>query len=234
LVEKVVAIIPAKNEEKNIGWVVEETKKYVDNIVVIDDGSTDMTHIRAREKMGSSDHLITHPTNYGKGRSVETAAIFLDSFFNLDDNDIVVMIDSDRQHLPSEIPRLLKKLRDENLDMVLANRDVKSYPLFKRIGNKILSIMTSLAAGKWFKDSETGFRCIRYNKLVNLFKYINPKGFQLEAEMNVASGLFGYKIGFIDVGATHYRHSQTIKSGFKNGWSIIKTWIKLKIKWLRW
>jgi len=232
LVEKVIAIIPAKNEEKNIGWVVEETKKYVDYVVVVDDGSTDMTHIKAREKMGEKDHLITHPTNYGKGRSVETATIFLDSFFNLDGEDIIVLIDADGQHKPSDIPRLLKKMCDEGLDMCLANRDVSIYPFMKRIGNKGLSIMTTLAAGKWFKDSETGFRCIRYSKLVNLFKYINPKGFQLEAEMNVASGLFGYKIGFVDIDATHYRHSQTIKSGFKNGWAIIKTWIKLKINWV--
>src|SRR5437667_3063972 len=94
------AVIPAFNDEKHIGDIVRRTRKLLDHVLVVDDGSTDQTSQRARE---AGAEVIVHSENRGKGEAIKTGlGHWLDQ-----DVTWVTLLDSDGQHLPEEIDRFL-------------------------------------------------------------------------------------------------------------------------------
>src|SRR5215831_17920393 len=104
--------MPAYNAEKTVGEVVKKCLRYVDKVIVCDDGSTDNTARVAKE---SGAQVITHEKNQGYGGAIIT-------LFNAareQKADVMVTFDSDGQHDPDEIPRLISKLREKNLDVVI-------------------------------------------------------------------------------------------------------------------
>jgi glycosyltransferase involved in cell wall biosynthesis len=112
---KVVAAIPCFNTEHFIGDVVSKTRKYVDQVIVINDGSRDATTEVARSAGAS---VLTHGTNRGYGRSIK-------SCFNAakaNDADILVILDGDGQHNPDEIPQLLAPILNGEADLVNGSR----------------------------------------------------------------------------------------------------------------
>src|SRR5512133_2588974 len=111
----IIAAIPALNEETAIGSVVLRTKKYVDDVYVIDDGSTDATSIIAKL---AGAHVIRHETNLGKGIGIRDAFLKAREM----DADILVCLDGDGQHNPDEIPRLLDPIKNDQADMVIGSR----------------------------------------------------------------------------------------------------------------
>src|SRR6202035_4265620 len=97
---KIAAVIPAYNEEKHIGEVVRRTRQKLDDVLVVDDGSQDTTADRARE---AGAEVIVHPENRGKGETIKTGLRhWLERQI-----DFVIILDSDGQHRPEEIDRLV-------------------------------------------------------------------------------------------------------------------------------
>lgn len=149
-----VACIPAYNEEKAIGKVVVRAQDYVDEVIVCDDGSQDMTADIA-EKLGA--RVIRHSRNMGKGeafRSLFAACREMGA-------DIMVTLDGDDQHEPAEIPQLIRPLISGDADVVIGARfheNNKGIPTHRRVGNKLLNAVT--LAG--ISDTQSGFRA--YNR----------------------------------------------------------------------
>ena len=105
---KIIAGIPAYNKQYPVCGVIHATAEYVDEIIVVDDGSTDNTSKLAKQ---SGAIVINHETNRGKTAAVQT--ILAEAIKR--DADVLVLLDSDGQHDPDEIPALLKPiLEDEN------------------------------------------------------------------------------------------------------------------------
>lgn len=145
-----VACIPAFNEERTIGKVVVGTQAYVDQVIVCDDGSDDMTAAIA-EKLGAK--VIRHDRNKGKGeafRSLFSACRALDA-------DIMVTIDADDQHDPADIPKLVEPITNGVADVVIGARfheKNKEIPGYRKIGNRLLSAVTLNGVS----DTQSGFR----------------------------------------------------------------------------
>src|SRR4030042_2438817 len=112
---KLIAIIPAYNEEKPIGEVVQGVKKYTENIIVIDDGSEDKTSEIA-QKRGAKvyRHFINRGLGGALGTGIKTALI--------SGADIIVTLDADGQHDTAEIPRIIKPIIDGKADVVIGSR----------------------------------------------------------------------------------------------------------------
>ena len=149
-----VACIPAFNEEKTIGKVVLRAQDYVDEVLVCDDGSGDMTADIA-EKLGAK--VIRHELNMGKGEA------FRSLFLACRDMgaDIMVTLDGDDQHEPAEIPKLVEPLTRGKADVVIGARfheNNKGIPAHRKVGNKLLNAVT--LAG--ISDTQSGFRA--YNR----------------------------------------------------------------------
>ncbi|PIZ52032.1 glycosyltransferase family 2 protein [Candidatus Woesearchaeota archaeon CG_4_10_14_0_2_um_filter_33_13] len=144
-------VIPAYNEERRIVFTLEETKKYAQNIIVIDDGSTDNTSrlIKTIPNVHSLQHII----NLGKGSALKTGC---DYAIKCGAKKIIVM-DSDGQHDPAEIPTFVKLL--ETYDLVFGVRKrSKNMPLILKFGNWFLNIWTRLLFKIKLDDTQSGYR----------------------------------------------------------------------------
>ena len=150
----VAAIIPAYFEEKHVGEVVERTLKQVDNVLVVDDGSTDATSENAR---AAGAVVIKHERNSGKGETVKTGLRYwLERGFQH-----VVILDADGQHLPEEIARFIAAAPN-GADLLIGTRmnDVRQMPLVRRIVNRYMSRRISRVCGQDVPDTQCGFRML--------------------------------------------------------------------------
>ncbi|MBU7015212.1 MAG: glycosyltransferase family 2 protein [Theionarchaea archaeon] len=160
---KTIAVIPAHNEAETIQKVVAEVKKYVHEIIVVDDGSTDSTRDTA---LGAGAAVVSHALNRGVGAALRTgyrAALNRDP-------DVVIQIDGDFQHDPSYIPRLLEAV--EKSDIVIGSRFLnpshKNYNLTRRSGIKFFSWVANTLGSLSVTDVTSGFRCYRASALRQL------------------------------------------------------------------
>jgi len=149
---KTIAAIPAFNEEKYIGTIVLKARQYVDEVVVVDDGSTDQTASVA-ELAGAT--VIHHQQNKGYGASIQT--LLADAKKKAP--NILILLDGDFQHNPDEIPHLIKPL-SEGFDLVIGSREGQgeNIPRYRRIGQRVISYFSRFLSGKELYDSESGFR----------------------------------------------------------------------------
>lgn len=147
---RVFAVIPAYNEERTVGEVVAEVRKYVDEVVVVDDGSSDSTHTEAK-KAGA--RVLRHAANLGLGGALKTGC----EYAVKKGASAIVTIDADLQHEPEEIAKLLKAL-SEGCDIVFGSRNLKSMPMIKKMGNFAIYLASKLIFGSEIKDTQTGFR----------------------------------------------------------------------------
>jgi glycosyltransferase involved in cell wall biosynthesis len=157
---KVWVVIPAHNEEKNIGRVIKKTRKFSKNVIVVDDGSKDKTAIIA-EKSGA--FVLKHIVNLGKGAALKTGC----EYAIKKKAEKIVALDADGQHDPKEIPEFVKALNDA--DIVFGYRRLnKNMPFVLRYGNWFIFFMTKLLFGLKIIDTQCGYRAFRadaYSKI---------------------------------------------------------------------
>jgi glycosyltransferase involved in cell wall biosynthesis len=149
-----IAAMPAYNEEQSIARMVCGCKKHVDCVVVVDDGSSDQT---AEIAASSGAHVVRHMKNRGYGAALQTC---FETARDLGAERMVV-IDSDGQHDPEEIPKLLARL-GRGADLVIGSRfcngNGSDIPAYRKVGMKVLDIATYLVGGIKVTDSQSGFR----------------------------------------------------------------------------
>ena len=131
------ACIPAFNEEKPIVDVIKKSLKYVDQVIVCDDGSSDLT---AEQAKIAGAVVIKHEKNMGKGHAMKSLFKYAKDI----DADVIVTIDGDGQFLPEQIETLLQPILENSYDVVIGNRfsDDKEMPSYRKIGNKMLDRIT--------------------------------------------------------------------------------------------
>lgn len=151
---KIIVGIPAFNEEKNIGLVIAKLKQKYDQIIVCDDGSSDLTGSIA-SSLGA--HVIKHDMNLGYGSSIKT--IFNEA--KKIEGDILVTFDGDGQHQISDIDSVIKPILDNNADIVIGSRflgKTKGLPKYRKFGIKTITGLTNITTGSKITDSQSGFR----------------------------------------------------------------------------
>ncbi len=158
---KLVVVIPAFNEEKTIGKVIDKIPKSIDGIdkvqiLVVDDGSVDKTSFIAKQK-GCT--VVSHTRNKGLGKAFNTG---IENALKLG-ADIIVNIDADDQFDPSEIPKLIKPILENDADMVSGSRfknkeSISEIPFIRRWGNRAFTWFVNRLTGQEFTDTQCGFR----------------------------------------------------------------------------
>lgn len=159
-------LIAAFNESPVMGQVIRDCQKEsFTHIIVIDDGSEDTTGEVARQAGAT---VITLPLNCGKSAAISTGLQYLQNKVNPD--DIVVLMDADGQHLATEIKLLVNPLLgDPQLDVAYGVRTISSdTPLVNRLGRRIGDWISVLYTGRYFPDSQCGFRAFRLRAITGL------------------------------------------------------------------
>lgn len=175
--KKIYIILPAYCEGTVIKSVIESIKKYgYENIIVVDDGSSDNTY---KESLSTKAITLRHTINRGKGAATQTG---LDAA-KLLDADIVVTMDSDGQHNPKDIEKLITPILQEKADVVLGSRMLgeKGMPKTRVFMNNIANIVTYIFFGILVSDSQSGFRA--YSKKAINSVYTSMDTYEFESEM---------------------------------------------------
>ncbi|MGB4611823.1 MAG: glycosyltransferase family 2 protein [Methanothermobacter thermautotrophicus] len=192
---RIVAVIPAFNEEVAIGSVVLLTGEHVDEVIVVDDGSADRT-AHVAEMAGA--RVIRHHRNLGKGAALKTG-------FEAADADVIVTLDADAQHNPAEIPKLVEPILRGEADVVNGSRYLhgrdENTPRYRRVGQKILDRATNISTGLDITDTQSGFRAFSSASIPH-FRFRDP-GFVVESEMLADAAEAGLRIVEVEVGVRY-------------------------------
>lgn len=197
-----VALICAYNEEKHIKKVVNKTLKYVDKVIVVEDGSKDDT---LKELKKTKAIVLSHKINKGKGEALKTGFRYcLKKKY-----DPIILLDADGQHDPSEISKLLRKL-NEGYDIVIGRRrkSKSDMKLIRRLANFSSSFILSLILKQKVHDTQSGYRVIKSKVIKNL--NLESKKYDLESELLIKSAKKGYRIGEVEVKTIYGEEVSTI------------------------
>lgn len=212
----IIALIPAYNEEKYIGSVVLMAGKWVDSVIVCDDGSTDKTaHIAGL----AGAEVIANERNQGYGNAVKR----LLSRAQIYRPEITVLLDGDMQHNPNDIPLLVNEIQRGN-DLVIGARNGNTdCPFYRRCGLAILRSVTNRKAGLHLTDTESGFRAFSRHALEVL--ELKSDGMTLSSEMVILAARNNLKITEVAVKVIYHRDGSTINP-FTHGVGILRNLLK--------
>jgi glycosyltransferase involved in cell wall biosynthesis len=218
---RTVAILPAYNLERSIAAIVERTKPFVDDVLVVADGSRDATGAVAA-KAGA---VVPAPEAVrGKGfaviKGIEHSKRLGAGF--------VILMDSDGQHLPEEIPVVLQPLLDGRADLVVGSRMLGTLrtSTINKFGNFGLKILSFLVTWRWMTDTESGFRAFRAEKLYEL--PLESRGYEIESELLLRALHKRWRIVEVPITVPFAVPGVTVWDGFKVGWYKVKTGLRLR------
>ncbi|MFX1573974.1 MAG: glycosyltransferase family 2 protein [Promethearchaeota archaeon] len=163
---KIGVIIPAYNEELNIGKTLEEIPDNISekfDVIVVDDGSTDKTSEIANRY---NITLIKHSQNKGYGAAVTSGL----NFCKQDKFDVVVILDADGQHAPKYIKDFIKPIVEENVEFVIGNRFNYHYDMhsLKKLSTRIMTAFYLVFFRRKIKDPTNGYRSLSSKIIKNL------------------------------------------------------------------
>ena len=194
--KRVLVIIPAYNEEGAVGEVVEGVKNHLPqmDIIVANDGSTDLTTEKARAKGAL---VLDLPFNLGIGGTMQAGY----KYAYEKGYDIAVRIDGDGQHDPKEIPKLLEALVKKNLDVIVGSRFIghSEYKgsVMRRVGISLLSKVISIIIRQKVTDPTSGLSSAN-RKAIKLFASDYPQDYP-EPEALVLLSRCGLRMGEVPV-----------------------------------
>jgi len=218
--------MPVFNEEATVADSIERvlSHDFVDELLVVDDGSTDAT---ASKLQGLSDprvRIFTHDRNRGKGAAIRSAIPHVTAAS-------VVIQDADLEYDPADIVRLLQPMRAGLADVVFGSRFITGESrrvllFWHSLGNKFLTLATNMIADINLTDMETCYKLFRTSLLQSIPLRENRFGFEPEITVKVArSGARIYEVGISYAGRTY---AEGKKISWKDGFSAIRCIIKYR------
>ncbi len=202
----VCAVIPSFNEKNRLYETVTQTQKFIDDIIVVDDGSNDDSVLLIENL--NKINIIKHENNLGKGAALRTGLIFAkESGF-----DFAVSLDADLQHDPNYIPKFIEEAEKNRYDLICGNRlgKLNDMPLPRIASNFLTSKLLSIKTGTTILDSQSGFRIYKLFEIEKILPKMN--GFEAESEMLVYAARNRMKIGFVEIPTIYNDNESKMKS----------------------
>jgi len=207
-VSKIIVALPAYNEEKYVGSTILQVRKYVDKVIVVDDGSTDDT-IGVATLAGAE--IVCHEHNKGYGATIQT---ILDTV-KPRNVDCLVIMDADYQHHAKDIPSIIAPVLSGSADMVIGQRRPESIPRYRKTGQAVLSMFTRIVSRSQVRDTQSGFRAYS-PRAINALT-LRQSGMAVSSEITAAATKAGLKVTEVPVhvrydgdGSTHNPVTQGI------------------------
>ncbi|MCX5706747.1 MAG: glycosyltransferase family 2 protein [Candidatus Omnitrophica bacterium] len=198
---RICVIIPAYNESTYIASLIKEIKKYVLEVLVIDDGSSDNTRDMAKS---AGANVLRNQNNEGKGASLKKGFKYaLDNKF-----DAVITMDGDGQHPADELPYFIRLAEYSDKYIFIGNRmlKIKNMPALRILTNKFMSWFISTIAKQHIADTQCGFRLIKKEILERVV--LETSKYETESEILIKAARLGFKIESIPI-KTIYRGARS-------------------------
>jgi len=206
---KLVLVMPAYNAEVTLARTVAEVPKMVDQIIVVDDGSTDRTAELARA-LGL--HTIVHDRNRGYGANQKTC--YAEALSQ--GADIVVMVHPDYQYTPKLVPALAHCISSGLYDVALGSRILGGgalaggMPLYKYIANRALTAAENVLIGQKLSEYHTGYRAFSRRLLETLPLRENSDDFVFDNEVLAQAAFFGFNIAEVTCPTSYQPEASSI------------------------
>jgi glycosyltransferase involved in cell wall biosynthesis len=206
-------IIPAYNEASTISRVLEQVKAgcqdFVEEIIVVDDGSEDNTSQLAKE---AGVHVIRHARNVGYGQSLKTG-------IRAAKTEFILTMDSDGQHRVEDVRRLWERVseEDDRPDMIVGQRtSLLHSPLWRMPGKWLLSLMANYLVRYHIPDLNSGLRLARRDVLLK-YLHICPSGFSFSTTITMALLSQGYNVIYVPITVEKRQGKSTVSiaTGFE-------------------
>ena len=217
---KITVGLPAYNEEKNIAKIIVGLKKIADQIIVCDDGSTDLTS-RIAESLGVT--VIKHPKNVGYGSAIRS--IFLKA--REINAECLVTIDADGQHRVEDVNKVINQISNGESDIVIGSRFLdesrKEVPNYRKVGIKVITKLTNATIKKQLTDSQSGFRA--YSKKVLNELELSELGMGISTEILIKASNKNFRISEVPI-EIFYNGETSTHNPITHGSSVIISTIK--------
>jgi glycosyltransferase involved in cell wall biosynthesis len=224
--------MPAYNAEKTLEQTCREVpREVVDEIVLVDDGSSDATVAKARE-LGLT--TFVHKMNLGYGRNQKTC--YREALRR--NADIVIMVHPDYQYSPKLIVALAGMIAYGEYDVVLASRILGKgtlrggMPLYKYIANRFLTAFQNIVMGQKLSEYHTGYRAFTREVLSELPLEENTDDFVFDNEMLAQVCYFNYRIGEISCPTKYFAEASSInfRRSVKYGFGVLATSLQYRLQ----
>jgi glycosyltransferase involved in cell wall biosynthesis len=229
---RIIVVLPAYNAERTLEQTYREIPlEIVDDILMVDDSSSDSTVSLARE-LGIT--TILHDRNYGYGRNQKTC--YEEALKR--SADIVVMVHPDYQYTPKLITAMASMIAFDVYDVVLGSRIVGGgavkggMPLYKYIANRFLTAFENLFLGSKLSEFHTGYRAFSKRVLENLPLHVNSDDFVFDNEILAQIIYFGYRVGELSCPTKYFKEASSIHFGKSvvYGLGVLNTALKFRLQ----
>jgi hypothetical protein len=219
--ERVTVVIPAKDEARNVAWVLRRLPPGIDEVILVDGNSRDDTVAVARAVR--PDIVVASERAPGKGAAMRTG-------MDLARGDIIVTIDADGSMDPRELERYVLCAHD--VDLVKGSRfatdgGTEDMSLVRRLGNAMLLGLVNLLYGSRLTDLCYGYCAVRRSALPALA--LRADGFEIETEMTVRALRAGLRVGEVPSFEFPRRYGTSHLRAFTDGWRVLITLLTIRM-----
>jgi glycosyltransferase involved in cell wall biosynthesis len=222
---KVVAAFPCFDTQRYIAEVVSVAKKYVDEVIVIDDGSTDKT---AQFASLAGATVISHGVNKGYGKAISSCF----AAARAHNADVLVTMDGDGQHDPEEIPDLLAPIINGNADLVIGSRFLQrrgKIPGYRKFGIEFINWLWNFASGVKVSDTQSGAR--GYSKNIITSGEFSERGMGISIEILEMARRRGARIKEVPISCSYENNNSSISiKAVGHGMDVVFSIIRLRLK----
>ncbi len=215
--DKICILIPAYNAQETLGSVLKKIEPLKMDTIVVNDGSSDETK-RVASEHGA--HLLEHPLNLGKGAALQTGFRYILQ----KGYQIVITLDADGQHDPSEIPFLFKIFQSVKPDILIASRAAEfgKMTFLRRFWNRLGVKAVARLCHSDITDSQSGFRLIRTKVLKEVD--FSTSRFETELELLIKACKKGFSVLSVPINT-----QQVDGTGSSHFRPVADTWLVCKI-----
>jgi glycosyltransferase involved in cell wall biosynthesis len=227
---KVIVVMPARNAARTLEQTYAAIpREWVDEIILVDDKSTDETIEVAR---GLPLHVIWHPHNVGYGGNQKTC--YLEALQR--EADAVVMLHPDGQYEPSLIPRLVAPVLRGEADLVLGSRLAEpgaaragGMPLHKYVANRGLTAIENRVLGTHLSELHTGYRAYSRRVLLEVPFLRNALDFSFDSELLMQASHFGFRIAEVPARTRYFDDASSIGLGPASVYAVKTLWAAVRL-----